>query len=167
VGRVTDSIKKKIEKKFGTGVTEKERGRLQVKVGLEKLKEVCRFAKGEGFEHLSAISATDFPAKGKYELSYFFWSSSKKIVLWVKTSIERGKPEVPSLTDIWGANAGAHEREIHELFGIKFEGNEDLSELFLEDWKGPPPFRKDFDWRKYIRKEFYDKKSKRESGYYD
>lgn len=162
-----DSIKKKIEKKFGIRVTEKERGRLQVKVGLEKLKEVCWFAKGEGFEHLSAISATDFPAKGKYELSYFLWSGTKKIVLWVKIAAKRANPKVPSITEVWGANAGAHEREIHELFGIDFEGNKDLSALFLEDWKGPPPFRKDFDWRKYARKEFYDKKSERESGYYD
>ena len=164
---MADSVGEKIERKFGAKVREKTKGRLQVKVGLKRLKEVCRFAKEKGFEHLSAISATDFPEKGKYELSYFLWSRSKRTVLWVKTSVERGKPEVPSLTEVWGANAGAHEREIHELFGIKFEGNEDLSELFLEDWKGPPPFRKDFDWRKYVRKEFYNKKSKRESGYYD
>lgn len=163
---MNDEMKKKIEKKFGAKVTEKEKGQLRVKVGPGKLKEVCRFARKEGFGHLSAISAADFPRKGACELSYFLYSPSEKLVLWVKISITRRKPKVPSVTGLWGGNAGVQEREIHELFGIDFEGNKDLSELFLEDWKGPPPFRKDFDWRKYVRK-FYDKKSERERGYHE
>ena len=42
-------------------------------------------------------------------------------------------------------NAAMHERETWEMFGIKFRGNRMLKPLFLEDWRGPPPFRKDFD----------------------
>ena len=53
------------------------------------------------------------------------------------------------------------------MFGVKFEGNDDLSPLFLEDWLGPPPFRKDFDWRKYVREKYYDKKNERENIYFE
>ncbi len=65
------------------------------------------------------------------------------------SSIIKGN-EAPSVSDIW-KNAGMHEREVHELFGIKFIGNPCLEPL-LTEWEGPPPFRKDFDWREYKRK---------------
>ena len=71
------------------------------------------------------------------------------------------------MTPVWYENAQIHEREIHELFGVKFEGNQDLSPLFLENWEGPDPFRKDFNWREYVRDKFYDKKNEREKVYYD
>jgi NADH:ubiquinone oxidoreductase subunit C len=44
-----------------------------------------------------------------------------------------------------------HEREVWELFGISFQGNTMLKPLLLEGWRGPYPFRKDFDWRKYAQ----------------
>jgi len=56
---------------------------------------------------------------------------------------------------------------MHELFGVEFEGNQDLAPLFLEDWDGPPPFRKDFDWRDYVREREYDKENERERAYWD
>jgi NADH:ubiquinone oxidoreductase subunit C len=37
----------------------------------------------------------------------------------------------------------------------------------LENWEGPNPFRKDFNWREYVRNKFYDKKNEREKVYYD
>ena len=39
--------------------------------------------------------------------------------------------------------------------------------LFLEDWEGPPPFRKDFDWGKYVREKYYNKKNERENIYFE
>jgi NADH-quinone oxidoreductase subunit C len=45
-----------------------------------------------------------------------------------------------------------YEQEIHEFFGIVFEGNKDLSGLFLENWLDIPPFRKDFNTREFAIK---------------
>ncbi|MCD6380819.1 MAG: NADH-quinone oxidoreductase subunit C, partial [Candidatus Odinarchaeota archaeon] len=50
---------------------------------------------------------------------------------------------------IW-PNAEMHEREVWELFGIYFKGNHMLKPLFMEDWSGPPPLRKDFDLHGYV-----------------
>lgn len=47
-----------------------------------------------------------------------------------------------------------HEREIWELFGIIFDGNAMLKPLFLEKWNGPPPFRKEFDWKKFVKETY-------------
>ena len=148
------------------GKIQRER-RIWVSTDENKLMEVCTWLRDHGFTHLSAISAVDWLEDGKYELTYHSWSYDDKILVTVKTKIDRKNPAINSVTPIWKESAQIHERELHELFGVKFKGNPDLSPLFLEDWKGLPPFRKDFDWREYVREEFYDKENEREKVYYD
>jgi NADH-quinone oxidoreductase subunit C len=150
-------------------VEEKTRGnrRIWMKVSEENLIQLCEFARERGFEHLSTISVTDWINEGEYEITYHLWSYERKIPLTIKTRISRENPVAPSVSPIWDKNAQIHERELHELFGVKFEGNEDLSPLFLEDWQGPPPFRKDFNWREYVRKEHYNRGTEREAVYYE
>lgn len=110
---------------------------------------------------------SDWLEKGIYELTYHAWSYADKLLLTIKTEIDRDKPTVTSTIPIWDENAQIHERELHELFGVDFEGNPDLAPLFLEDWDGPPPFRKDFNWREYVRNKYYDKKNDREKPYFE
>ncbi len=129
------------------------------KIEKNKLVEVLKKAKQQGFEHLSCLSVVDWPEKKKFELNYLIWSYKKKKLLSIKTFIERDKPQIKSVVELWGANAEAHEREAHELFGIDFEGNKNLTPLFLKDWKGKPPFRKDFDWRKFVNKKYFGDKN--------
>ncbi len=89
----------------------------------------------------------------------------KKVLLTIKIRISRKNPSAPSVSSIWDRNAQIHEREMHEMFGVEFKGNDDLAPLFLDDWQGLPPFRKDFDWREYVKKEFYNKDNEREVVY--
>jgi NADH-quinone oxidoreductase subunit C len=140
--------------------------RVWVTVDKGSLIALCNFAKEIGFNHLSAISVTDWPENGIFELTYHIWSYSKKILLTIKTKIARANPSIDSVTAIWKENAQIHERELHELFGVEFKGNTDLAPLFLESWGGPPPFRKDFNWREYVRKEFYNQENEREKPYW-
>jgi NADH-quinone oxidoreductase subunit C len=165
--RKEDKFVEDISTKFKVvGKVQRER-RVWVTIDKNNLIALCDFVKELGFEHLSAISVTDWPEEGTFELTYHLWSYSKKILLTVKTKLNRANAIVDSVVPIWKENAQIHERELHELFGVKFEGNEDLTPLFLEDWDGPPPFRKDFDWRKYVRQECYDQTNERERAYYD
>ena len=131
------------------------------------LVKICEWAKKHGFEHLSAISVVDWVEEKSYELNYHLWSYKDKVMLTLKTRIDREHPTIDSISSIWNKSAQIHEREMHELFGIMFENNGDLAPLFLENWQGPPPFRKDFDWREYVRSEYYDRKNERERVYYD
>ena len=128
---------------------------------------MCNWLKDRGFVHLSAISATDWLTDGKYELTYHLWSYDDKKLVTVKTKINRKNPSINSVIPIWEENAQIHERELHELFGVNFEGNPDLSPLFLDDWEDKPPFRKDFNWREHVGEKFYNKKNEREAVYYD
>ena len=110
--------------------------------------------KSMGFEHLSDVTGVDYLADGEFELVYHLWSHSQKARSILKIRINRESPAIGSVIDLW-PGAQIHEREIHELFGIHFEGNPDLSPLFLEDWAEIPPFRKDFDTREYVRRKYF------------
>ena len=162
-----NKVIEKISSKFKIeGKLQRER-RIWVLIDKESLIALCNFARELELEHLSAISVTDWPTEGKFELTYHLWSYSEKILLTIKTKIDRANPVIDSVVPIWKENAQIHEREMHELFGVEFEGNEDLAPLFLEDWDGPPPFRKDFNWRDYVKEKYYDRGDERERAYWD
>lgn len=158
---------KKLASEFNIKGEVRRKGRIWLDTSAEGLVNFCSWIKNEGFEHLSAISAVDWPDEGVFELAYHLWSYQDKILLTSKVKIDRQNAVIDSVTGIWNGSARAHEREIHELFGINFEGNDNLTPLFLEDWDGPPPFRKDFNWREYVGEKYYDKSNERESVYYD
>ena len=156
-----------IKSKFNVDGRVQSGQRIWVSTDENKLIEMSKWLKERSFLHLSAISVIVWLEEGDYELNYHLWSYNDKILVTVKTKIDRKNPAIDSVTPIWKESAQIHERELHELFGVKFKGNLDLSPLFLEDWPGPPPFRKDFDWREYVREKFYDKENEREKVYHD
>lgn len=156
-----------IKSKFNIEAKLQRERRIWISIDKERLIELCIWLKNQRFEHLSAISVTDWVKEGRFEVTYHLWSYKDKILLTLKTKIDRKKPVIESVTTVWEESAQIHERELHELFGVNFKGNSDLSPLFLEDWHALPPFRKDFDWREYVREEHYDKEDEREVVYYD
>ena len=145
-----------IESKFTEAVisSASENKRILLTVKEEKFHQILYNLKDMGFDHLSDVTVVDYINEGEFELIYHLWSHSKKIRAIVKTRISRESPRIKSVVDLW-VGAQIHEREGHEMFGVEFEGNPDLSPLFLEDWDEIPPFRKDFDIREYVKREYY------------
>ncbi|MCY3559056.1 MAG: NADH-quinone oxidoreductase subunit C [Chloroflexi bacterium] len=91
---------------------------------------------------LSNLTAVDHELH--FELVYHLQSLDLNHILQVKARIfDREDPALPSLTRVYH---GAHlqEREVYDLFGIRFDGHPDLRRMFL--WEGFPgyPLRKDF-----------------------
>jgi len=163
---MTETLISKIQSSFGAEVLKKEKNQIWLKISKKNLLNLCSFLKDNGFEFFSSLSAVDILEKNIIELIYHIWSEEKKIGLNIKTTISRKKPEINSVSEIYNSSQ-IHEREIHELFGVRFLGNPDLSELFLENWQGPPPFLKDFDWREYVREKFYNKENENEKEYFE
>jgi NADH:ubiquinone oxidoreductase subunit C len=61
----------------------------------------------------------------------------------LRTTVKKTNPEVDSITPVI-KGAAFIEREIHDLFGVKFRGHPSLKRLILPPrWKGEPPLRKD------------------------
>ncbi|HMA99946.1 MAG TPA: NADH-quinone oxidoreductase subunit C [Spirochaetota bacterium] len=123
---------------------------------------ILSFCKSKGYEHLALVSCVDWIEQKKFELVYILspypeqepeFSKKEKTNIILKTRIDREQPEIVSVINIF-KNAEPYEREIHELFGINFNGHPRLTPLFLERTYKIPPFRKNFDTREYVKKVF-------------
>ncbi len=113
-----------------------------------------------GYKTLVMISCVDWIEEGKFQLSYNLWNPVLKHNIIVKTKIRRENPKFTTIYKIW-PQAEAYEREIHEMFGVDFEGNPTQhEELILEDWDEIPPMRRDFDTLKYSMEKFGEREPK-------
>ena len=131
----------------------------EVKIDIEpeKVVTILSALKGMGYSHLALLTCVDWLKDGKFELVYilYSWNDGGKFI--VSTRIDREKPKFITVMHLW-PTARFYEREIHEFFGIEFEGNNDMRSLILENWDDLPPLRKDFDSLEYSKRKFPDRK---------
>jgi len=96
------------------------------------------------FNQLSDATCVDrFPNEPRFELNYQLLSIPRLARIRLRTSISGQQPVIDSLEPVWpGANW--MEREIFDLFGIRFEGHSDLRRILLPDEFEGAPLRRDF-----------------------
>lgn len=97
-----------------------------------------------GFDVLSAVVGMDW--KENYGVVYYLTATSRNWeVISVKVLAEsREEPYIHSVSSLWKV-ANFQEREVYDMFGIKFIGHPDMRRFFLRnDWVGHP-LRKDYD----------------------
>jgi NADH-quinone oxidoreductase subunit C len=99
---------------------------------------------GEQFDYCVDVTAVHYPKREKqFDVIWILYSFSRNERMRVKTQIADGA-SIPSCVSIW-ATANWLEREVYDMFGIRFEGHPDLKRILLPDgWKGHP-LRKDYD----------------------
>jgi NADH-quinone oxidoreductase subunit C len=101
---------------------------------------------GHSFDFLADVTAIDWAqgANPRFTVVYHLFSTVTHEYLRVAADCPPGaEPEVPSVTALWpGANW--HEREVYDMFGIRFSGHPDLRRILM--WDGYPhfPLRKEF-----------------------
>ena len=156
------SLKETLESTFkDIKVSVLEDSRIAVTAESHSVLAILRFLKDVGFDHLALISAVDWIEDNLIELCFILtcyersgeYVDSQKMHVILKTPIPRDRPQFKTAIGVF-PNAEPYEREIHELFGIDFEGHPRLTPLFLERSYEIPPFRKDFDTRKYVEEVF-------------
>ena len=157
------SLKENLESTFkDVEVTVPEDDRMSVLAPRDSIPIVLRYLKANGLDHLALVSCVDWIEEEKLEIVYFLtcymrnntdYTSEQRLHVFLKTAIPRESPELKSVIDIF-ENAEPYEREIHELYGVHFDGHPRLIPLFLERDYEIPPFRKDFDTRKYVEETF-------------
>jgi NADH-quinone oxidoreductase subunit C len=140
---------KRLKANFGETIGDASEfiGQLSVYVDRERIVEVCDFLKTDEktpFNYLSDLTCVHYPdrADTPFEIVYNLFSipANERVRLKVKTSEGAG---VASVTGVWPA-ANWLEREVFDLFGIRFANHPDLRRLLLpQDWEGYP-LRKDF-----------------------
>jgi NADH-quinone oxidoreductase subunit C len=139
----------KLKAQFGDAIGEASEfiGQLSVHVQRERIVEVCDFLRQDEktpFNYLSDLTCVHYPdrADAPFEVVYnlFSISANERVRLKVGTNEDAG---VDSVTGVWPA-ANWLEREVFDLFGIRFANHPDLRRLLLPpDWEGYP-LRKDF-----------------------
>ena len=118
----------------------------------ESVVPVCSVCKSDprlDFDYLRCLSVVDYmEASGELEVNYHLYSYSLRHKMVVKARVPEDRPTVPTVTGVW-VGADWHERECHDLFGVRFEGHPNLIPLLLYEGFEGFPGRKSFPFHEY------------------
>lgn len=120
----------------------------RVSVPKERLVEVLTCLKSEGgFDLLSDITAVDYleyeDAADRFGVVYVLVNTTTGERVLVKTFVNDPEPTLPSMYPLW-KSADWTEREVYDMFGIRFEGHPDLRRILMPDEFTAFPLRKDY-----------------------
>ena len=120
-------------------------GMLVLELPAENILPLVTRLKGElGFDSFLDLTAVDYPERDpRFEVVYHFYGSKHDLRLRLKTRVPESAPFVATLTGLYGS-ARFMERETHEMYGIKFSGNDDLRPILLYEGFEGYPLRKDY-----------------------
>jgi NADH-quinone oxidoreductase subunit C len=124
-----------------------DRDEMTIYVDRANIREACVLLKDHpdcAFNFLCDVTCVDwYPAEPRFEVVYHLLSIPKKERVRLKVRLNSSSPAVESLTSVWpGANY--FEREVFDLFGVRFTGHPYLRRILMpEDWEGHP-LRKDY-----------------------
>ncbi|MBI2081957.1 MAG: NADH-quinone oxidoreductase subunit C [Deltaproteobacteria bacterium] len=112
-----------------------------------KILEIAKVLKTReefSFDCLSSLTAVDRFANQRFEVVYHLFSYKHRHNVTLKIYLERGDTaHLSTVESLWGC-ANWFEREVYDLFGIKFDQHSDLRRIMLpDDWVGHP-LRKDY-----------------------
>jgi NADH-quinone oxidoreductase subunit C len=122
-----------------------DRGELTLEIAPGKIVSVCGFLKyDQQFIRLSAVTAVDrYPAEPRFEVVYHLHSIERNERLRLKCRLRGEDPVIDSVTSVW-RSADWYEREVFDLFGIRFLNHPNLRRIMMpDDWEGHP-LRKDY-----------------------
>ena len=124
-----------------------DRNELTITMRREAIREACELLRQSPelkFNFLSDLTCVDrHPLEPRFEIIYHLLSHARKQRLRLKVKLGGGDATLESITPVWPA-ANYFEREIFDLFGVRFLGHPNLRRLLMPDnWDGHP-LRKDY-----------------------
>ena len=113
----------------------------------QRLVEVMRWLRDDpelAFDMLMDLTAVDYLGREpRFEVVMHLYSLSRGHRLRIKVAVTEGEAELDSLCEIW-PSANWMEREVFDLYGIRFRGHPDLRRILLYDSFQGHPLRKDY-----------------------
>jgi NADH-quinone oxidoreductase subunit C len=124
-----------------------DRGELSIFIRRDAIREAGAILRDDPelqFNFLADLTCVDwYPSDPRFEIVYHLFSIPKKSRVRLKVKLGGDDPSLPSITSVWPA-ANYYEREVFDLFGIRFEGHPYLRRIMMpENWEGHP-LRKDY-----------------------
>ncbi len=119
-------------------------GELTLTITASEIRAACSTVQAAGYNFFEDMTAVDwYPLAPRFQLSYHILSFAKKDRIRLRLLLDEADPSVDSIVPVW-AGANFFEREVFDLFGIRFAGHPDLRRIMMpDDWKGHP-LRKDY-----------------------
>jgi NADH-quinone oxidoreductase subunit C len=121
-----------------------DRGELSLTIAREQILDAARTVQAAGYNYFEDMTAIDwFPSTPRFQLSYHIVSFGLKERIRLRAWVEEADPAIDSITPAW-PSANYFEREVFDLFGIRFDGHPNLRRILMpDDWQGHP-LRKDY-----------------------
>ena len=124
-----------------------DRGELTIWIEKGVIREVCAILRDDAtcpFNYLADLTCVDwYPSEPRFEVVYHLLSIPRKERVRLKARLDGSNPAIESVTSVWLA-ANNYEREVFDLFGIRFEEHPNLRRIMMpEEWVGHP-LRKDY-----------------------
>jgi len=124
-----------------------DRDELTVYIDRPFIREACAILRDDStvpFNFLSDVTCVDwYPSEPRFELVYHLLSIPQKDRVRLKVKVSGDDASIESVTAVW-PSANFFEREIFDLFGVRFQGHPYLRRILMpEDWEGHP-LRKDY-----------------------
>jgi NADH-quinone oxidoreductase subunit C len=119
-------------------------GEVSFTVARDSIVDVCRTLRDRfDYQQLMEIAGVDYPQREeRFEVVYHLLSLTKNHRVRVRISTDEAT-SVPSVTSLWPV-AGWLEREVFDMYGVMFAGNDDLRRILTDYGFRGHPFRKDF-----------------------
>ena len=104
-----------------------------------------------GFDMLAELGGTDYlgypgRTRPRFEIHYVLRNIQTRERLVVKAGVDDPDPTLPSVVSLW-PGADWMEREVFDMFGIRFEGHPDLRRILMPEGFAAYPLRKDYPLR--------------------
>ena len=111
------------------------------------IREVCAILRDSAdcpFNYLADLTCVDwYPTEPRFEVVYHLLSIPAKERVRLKARLDGSSPAIESVTSVW-PSANFYEREVFDLFGVRFTGHPNLQRIMMpDDWEGHP-LRKDY-----------------------
>jgi len=118
-----------------------------IRVTPAELRATLERLRTEGFTHLMDVGGADYPGREpRFDVVYHLVKLAPPERVRVLCGVPEGNLDVPSVADLWPCADWA-EREVFDLFGVRFTGHPDLRRIQMpDDWVGHP-LRKDYPLR--------------------
>jgi NADH-quinone oxidoreductase subunit C len=121
-----------------------DRDELTLTIAREAIVAAARTVQQAGYNFLEDVTAVDwFPASPRFQISYHIVSHQYKERIRLRVMIDEASASLDSITSVW-PSADYYEREVFDLFGVRFDGHPNLRRIMMpEEWSGHP-LRKDY-----------------------
>ena len=121
-----------------------DRGELTLKIARQHIRAAAALVQKSGYNFLEDVTCVDYyPVEPRFQVIYHIVSHGLKSRVRLAVPVDSIDLDIDSIVPVW-PSADFYEREVFDLFGIRFAGHPNLRRIMMPDeWEGHP-LRKDY-----------------------